>query len=71
VDLSVRLSSFPKLCGCGATWSAEAWQGLAYAGVMSDHLESLELRHCTCGSTIAMHVCVVEAWKLGRAGGEY
>jgi hypothetical protein len=51
---------FPKHCGCGRVWSATTWQWLVYVGIMSDHIDRLELRHCVCGSTIAMHTWVVE-----------
>lgn len=50
--------SWPKACGCGCSYSASEWVALEYVGVMSDEVESLELRNCTCGSTVAQ---VIEA----------
>lgn len=49
-----RLRLFPKECACGASWSADAWLALASLGIMDDGVDRLELRSCTCGSTIAM-----------------
>ncbi len=46
----------PKSCGCGRIHDAFAWIALPYVGVMADDVESLELRNCACGSTLAIAV---------------
>lgn len=44
-----------KSCLCGAAYDAEAWGRLEVAGVQPDgEGGDLELRHCACGSTIAI-----------------
>ncbi|MDB5216040.1 MAG: hypothetical protein JWO86_3967 [Myxococcaceae bacterium] len=50
---------FPKRCACGAVWTARTWTTLSYAGRMSDEIDDVELRHCTCGSTISMPIAAV------------
>lgn len=53
--ISERSIAFPKNCHCGRSWSLAAWLTLPFVGTMDYHDgEALELRHCTCGSTIAM-----------------
>jgi hypothetical protein len=49
-------SDWPKVCACGAVWSEVAWRSRPLVGQMalSDDEPPLELRHCTCGSTIAV-----------------
>ncbi len=48
---------FRKLCkACGATYGVDAWRALPYAGRISDPEETLELRNCLCGSTLAVIV---------------
>ena len=54
-----RLLKFPKRCGCGLTWPALEWLQLEFVGVMDEGDDRIELRHCTCGSTIAMLAAVV------------
>uniref|UniRef100_A0A6M3ILP8 Uncharacterized protein n=1 Tax=viral metagenome TaxID=1070528 RepID=A0A6M3ILP8_9ZZZZ len=62
-----------KRCACGRTYTAAAWRGLPLAGTSLNNpsLESdgppvagmawpLELRHCACGSTIAVELEPVE-----------
>lgn len=50
--------SWPKSCGCGRTHTAEAWPSLPYCGVQKGDSEvaDLQLRHCPCGSTLAVPV---------------
>ncbi len=54
-------ADWPKLCACGASWSEEAWRELPLVGLMalSDDEPPLELRHCTCGSTIAVALSAI------------
>jgi hypothetical protein len=48
---------FPKVCGCGAVYSAEQWRQLRERGRYCDDVEALELRDCgECLSTIAVVV---------------
>jgi hypothetical protein len=49
-------SDWPKVCACGAAWSEEDWSDRPLVGQMalSDDEPPLELRHCMCGSTIAV-----------------
>ena len=47
---------FPKACGCGLIYSREAWGKLEYLGPQDDGEALLELRNCTCGSTLAVIV---------------
>jgi hypothetical protein len=51
-------NDWPKVCACGAVWSEDAWRGRPIVGQMalSDDEPPLELRHCTCGSTLAVAV---------------
>jgi hypothetical protein len=52
---------WPKRCACGASWTRETWGTLLFAGVMDPSGdEPLELRHCTCRSTLAMSVAEIE-----------
>lgn len=47
----------PKRCSCGAEYSVEAFRALKPAAgglLQEDSIKRLELRNCTCGSTIAM-----------------
>jgi hypothetical protein len=65
-----HLLTFPKLCGCGRSWSAGEWQRLRWVGVMDDGVDSAELRHCICGSTISMLTSVVEKAHVVSGDGE-
>jgi hypothetical protein len=60
-----KLPDFPliiKTCACGAEYSLPRWKKLKLVGYHADDVERLELRNCTCGSTIAITV----DWKKGR-----
>jgi hypothetical protein len=39
-----------KVCGCGLSYTQTEWDKLPYLGIMM----GLELRNCTCGSTISI-----------------
>lgn len=53
-----------KACGCGRTYTAHEWSLLESVGRMSDEVETLELRNCPCGSTIATVVDLAHASTL-------
>lgn len=63
-------AQFPKACGCGLTHSAEQWAELPLAprgGVyFVDGRPELELRHCACGSTLAVDVVPVVTVDTGE-----
>ncbi len=42
-----------KTCGCGRSYDDEAWAKLPQAGVMRADTVELELRQCSCRSTMA------------------
>ena len=46
----------PKQCGCGLSHDAAAWRALPFVGFMLDEAETIELRNCACGSTLAIEV---------------
>lgn len=48
------MSTVVKACGCGRTYTAEEWAALELVGIMADDVETIELRNCPCGSTIAV-----------------
>lgn len=43
-----------KVCACGRAYSPAEWCALPFVGIMRDDVETLELRNCTCGSTLAI-----------------
>ena len=46
-----------KECGCGSKWTYEGWSSLAFGGTMVGlRGEVIELRHCTCQSTLAIRI---------------
>ncbi len=47
-----------KMCTCGRTFDARAWAKLALCGTLEDDAETLELRNCPCGSTLAIVLAV-------------
>lgn len=50
---------FPKKCACGrtvASWTE--WAKLPDKGFQVDEYESLNLRDCQCGSTLAVVICI-------------
>lgn len=48
------LGPWPRRCSCGFRWNEIAWQHLPYVGVMVDDVDAIELRNCTCGSTMGV-----------------
>src|SRR5688500_17807647 len=49
-----------KQCrACGAHYGRSGWQRLAYLGMQDDGcgLHALELRNCSCGSTLSLRLC--------------
>ena len=48
--------ALPKECCCGLIHDFDDWLLLPYCGIMRgvDELPDLELRHCACGSTLAV-----------------
>jgi hypothetical protein len=53
-------------CGCGKTYNDAAWLKLRHDGDQEDGERVLELRRCTCGSTISR----VRSITQSRQGGE-
>lgn len=45
-----------KRCGCGAVHTLAQWRALKLVGEFVDEVVELELRNCTCGSTISVEV---------------
>lgn len=43
-----------KTCGCGRRYTDAEWKQLKLVGVQDDGVERIELRSCTCRSTIAI-----------------
>lgn len=44
---------WPKVCGCGETWSRDNWDELPPIGRYRAD-EWIELRTCVCGKTLAV-----------------
>jgi hypothetical protein len=57
---AVVWQQWPKQCGCGREHSAEAWETLHLVGEQTTDVETLEMRNCQCGSTIAVRTFVRE-----------
>ncbi len=47
------VQAWPKKCGCGRRFTAHEWRLIQFVGTWIDDVESLELRNCPCGSTLA------------------
>lgn len=47
---------WPKTCACGRSYAAEEWLELPGCGRQDDGVDILDLRNCSCGSTIAVLV---------------
>ena len=43
-----------KTCGCGREYNQTAWLALVFVGLQADEVETLEIRNCPCGSSIAV-----------------
>ena len=53
----MNATEIKKACGCGARYTATAWQALPLQGIQPLEGEpSLEMRNCPCGSTLAVEV---------------
>lgn len=50
-----------KVCACGQRYTRTQWGMLDYVGTQVDDEMSLELRLCTCHSTLAIVIGKVEA----------
>lgn len=50
-------SQFPKVCTCcRKAVSKQEWNLLRYVGRQADDVETLEMRDCTCGSTLCVRL---------------
>ena len=49
---------WPKKCGCGLIYTRGSWQHLPLAYIQVDAFCTLEARHCTCRSTIAVMLAI-------------
>lgn len=66
-------SDFPVTCSCGNSYPRDAWRTLPIDGIQSGYhaekriyiFEDMELRRCTCGSTMSVPVRVAN--QEGRA----
>jgi len=56
VQLRPAHSKTIKRCSCGACYTEQQWESLPIVGDQGDDVEDIELRNCTCGSTIAIVV---------------
>lgn len=59
MDLEYNPNSFPKICGCcGHSYDVSEWQKLRFVGFQGSYHGShpLELRLCTCGTSLAVIV---------------
>jgi hypothetical protein len=45
---------WPKVCACGARWTRGSWEQLALVGRFPTDEPEIEMRTCTCRSTIAV-----------------
>ncbi|HEY8075475.1 MAG TPA: hypothetical protein VIF62_15230 [Labilithrix sp.] len=52
---------WPKVCACGKTWTCDQWSSLPFVARTPDHEGGmLEMRTCTCRSTLAVPVTAVD-----------
>ena len=58
---SARSNVFPSAAFADGTCSLEGWLALPFVGTMDEGGDGIELRHCTCRSTIAMLSSAVAA----------
>ena len=54
-----------KRCDCDREYDARSWSDLPLVGYQDDGVEHLELRNCSCGSTLAVHLEALE-WTNAR-----
>ncbi len=46
---------WPLRCACcNAEWDQPSWEDLRLVGIMSDDVETIELRQCDCRSTCSV-----------------
>lgn len=69
-DQGVQREKDVKTCGCGATYSAEEWLGLAAIGFLLGEDGPLELRNCPCGSTIDRPIALEVVEEIARGGSD-
>jgi hypothetical protein len=63
-------NQWPKTCRCGMSWSSDGWKRLTLVGFADGGEEGeLELRNCTCGSTLAVRRAPPEGSVTERAPG--
>ena len=43
-----------KKCSCGLEYTREEWDKLQYVGEMADDVEALEMRLCSCKTTMSI-----------------
>jgi hypothetical protein len=57
-----------KTCACGLGYDVDAWRGLVFVGVHREGggYPDLELRNCSCGSTMAVEVSEVQNERVKR-----
>jgi hypothetical protein len=53
-DVLLRGADVYKRCACGREYTRDDWGKLDYCGLQDGEGETLELRLCLCGSTIAV-----------------
>jgi hypothetical protein len=53
-------ASWPKRCSCGRSWTVATWRGLELVGPWIVDEFRLELRTCTCGSTITVPLSLLQ-----------
>ena len=57
LGLLVRsFQEWPKRCACGRAWTESDWSTLRHVGVLDLGGDRLDLRQCTCESTIAVPI---------------
>jgi hypothetical protein len=61
VDAVTRLATIYEVCSrCGAAYDAASWSRLPELGVQEGPGMALELRNCTCGTTLSL--LLVDTW---------
>jgi CheY-like chemotaxis protein len=59
---------WPKVCACKQSWTRETWRSLRRIGTFPENAAELELRECTCGSTLSVHLKHLES-STSEGGG--
>lgn len=55
-DREAALDREAKRCACGRVYGKLAWADLRFVGVMGHAGRLLELRNCSCGSTLGVEL---------------